>query len=208
MKMIVGLGNPGRQYAGTRHNVGFEVVETVAKRHGLDWRSSPADAVIANWRAERVLLMKPLTFMNRSGHAVGELQRYYKVELADILVIVDEIQLELGRLRTRPNGSAGGHNGLKSLIEQLGTDGFPRMRIGVGRGDARRDLADHVLSTFDVEERPLMQDTLERAADAVEIFVSDGIEPMMNRFNRTREEEKREQEKQNDRERKEKEDGV
>jgi peptidyl-tRNA hydrolase, PTH1 family len=131
-----------------------------------------------------VLLVKPLTFMNRSGHAVGELQRYYKVELADVLIVVDEIQLELGRLRTRPSGSAGGHNGLKSLIEQLGTDGFPRMRIGVGRGDVRRDLADHVLSTFDAEERLLVQETIERAADAVELFVTAGIEPMMNRFNR------------------------
>jgi peptidyl-tRNA hydrolase, PTH1 family len=131
-----------------------------------------------------VLLVKPLTFMNRSGHAVGELQRYYKVELADVLIVVDEIQLELGRLRTRPSGSAGGHNGLKSLIEQLGTDGFPRMRIGVGRGDVRRDLADHVLSTFEAEERLLVQESIERAADAVELFVTAGIEPMMNRFNR------------------------
>jgi len=139
--------------------------------------------VIANWRAEGALLVKPLTFMNLSGHAVGDLMRYFKVELPDLMVVVDETQLELGRLRTRANGSAGGHNGLKSLIEQLGTDQFARLRIGVGRGDARRDLADHVLANFDPEERQVVTETIDRAADAIEVFVREGIEPM-NRFNR------------------------
>jgi peptidyl-tRNA hydrolase, PTH1 family len=184
MKLIVGLGNPGRKYAGTRHNVGFEVVDRLASKHALTWESAPAEALMARWRSAGVLLAKPLTFMNLSGYAVGELLRYYKVEIVDLLVIVDEVQLELGRLRARPNGSAGGHNGLKSLIEQLGTDAFARLRIGVGRGDARRDLADHVLATFDRDEQPVIDDAIARASDAAALFVSEGIAPVMNRFNR------------------------
>jgi peptidyl-tRNA hydrolase, PTH1 family len=185
MVLIAGLGNPGPRYAGTRHNVGFDVVDLLAERHGVTWESAPADALMAKWRAAGALLVKPLTFMNLSGHAVGDLVRYFKIEVTDLLVIVDEAQLDLGRLRTRANGSAGGHNGLKSLIQQLGTDEFPRLRIGVGRGDARRDLADHVLATFDKDERATVTDAIARAADAVEVFVAEGIGPMMNRFNRT-----------------------
>ena len=184
MKIIVGLGNPGRKYAGTRHNVGFDVVDALAARHRLEWEAAPAEALIAKWRSAGALIVKPLTFMNLSGYAVGDLLRYFKVELADLLVIVDEVQLELGRLRTRGSGSAGGHNGLKSLIEQLGTDEFARLRFGVGRGDARRDLADHVLATFDKDEQPVVTEAIARAADAAEVFVSDGLGPMMNRFNR------------------------
>jgi PTH1 family peptidyl-tRNA hydrolase len=150
----------------------------------LSWESAPAEAVMAKWRGAGALIVKPLTFMNLSGHAVGDLLRYFKIELPDLLVVVDEVQLELGRIRTRANGSAGGHNGLKSLIEQLGTDRFARMRIGVGRGDRRRDLADHVLATFDKDERPIVTETIARAAEAVELFVSDGVGPVMNRYNR------------------------
>jgi peptidyl-tRNA hydrolase, PTH1 family len=184
VKLVVGLGNPGRKYAGTRHNIGFEIVDLLAERHRLDWEGAPAEAMMAKWRSGGALLVKPLTFMNLSGHAVGDLLRYFKIELADVLVIVDEAQLELGRLRARPNGSAGGHNGLKSLIEQLGTEEFSRLRVGVGRGDSRRDLADHVLATFESNERELVEDAIVRAADASEMFVSEGIGPMMNRFNR------------------------
>jgi peptidyl-tRNA hydrolase, PTH1 family len=164
--------------------VGFEVVDVVVERQRLTWESAPADALMAKWRAAGALIAKPLTFMNLSGHAIGDLLRYFKIDVPDLLVIVDEVQLELGRLRARPNGSAGGHNGLKSLIQQLGTDQFARLRIGVGRGDARRDLADHVLATFDKDERPIVAEAIARAADAVEVFVNEGIGPMMNRFNR------------------------
>jgi PTH1 family peptidyl-tRNA hydrolase len=187
VKLIVGLGNPGRKYAGTRHNVGFEVVDLLADRHRLDWEGAPADALMAKWRAAGALLVKPLTFMNLSGHAIGDLIRYFKIELPDVLIVVDEVQLELGRLRARPNGSAGGHNGLKSLIEQLGTDQFARLRLGVGRGDSRRDLADHVLATFEVDERPVIAEAIARAADATEAFVADGIGAVMNTFNRNAE---------------------
>jgi len=182
--MIAGLGNPGRKYAGTRHNVGFEVLDFLAARHRLDWESAPADAMMAKWRASGALLAKPLTFMNLSGHAVGELLRYFKIDLPDLLIVVDDVNLELGRLRARAGGSAGGHNGLKSLIAQLGTEDFARVRIGVGRGDARRDLADHVLATFDPDERTVVAETVSRTADAVELFVAEGIGPVMNRFNR------------------------
>src|SRR5688500_2860189 len=109
MKLVIGLGNPGRQYAGTRHNVGFEVLEVLGERHRLEWESAPAEALMARWRAASVLLAKPLTYMNLSGHAIGELVRFFKIELPDLLVIVDEANLELGRLRARPSGSAGGH---------------------------------------------------------------------------------------------------
>ena len=184
MKLVVGLGNPGRKYAGTRHNIGFDVLDRLVQRHRLDWESAPAEAIMAKWRTAGTLLAKPLTFMNLSGHAVGDLLRFFKVDVADMLVVVDEVQLELGRLRARPEGSAGGHNGLKSLIEQLGTEQFARLRIGVGRGDARRDLADHVLAAFDPDERVVVAETVDRAADAVELFISEGIAPVMNRFNR------------------------
>ncbi len=140
--------------------------------------------MMAKWRSAGALLVKPLTSMNLSGYAVGEVMRYFKVEGSDLLVVVDEVQLELGRLRARPSGSAGGHNGLKSLIEQLGTQEFARLRVGVGRGDSRRDLADHVLATFDRDERPAVDEIVGRAADAVALFVSDGIGLVMNQFNR------------------------
>ena len=184
MKLLVGLGNPGRKYEGTRHNAGFAATDLLAGRHHLEWESAPADAVIAKWRTAGVILAKPLTFMNLSGRAVGDLLRFYKIEFGDLLVLVDEANLELGRLRARPNGSAGGHNGLKSIIELLGTEEFARLRIGVGRGDARSDLADHVLSRFEPEELPIVEEALGRAADAAELFVTDGIAPVMNRYNR------------------------
>ncbi len=186
MKLVVGLGNPGRRYAGTRHNVGFDVLDLLAGRHRLEWESAPrgTDALSARWRAAGTVLAKPLTFMNLSGHAVVGLLQFFKIELPDLLVIVDDVNLELGRLRARGSGSAGGHNGLKSVIEALGTEDVARLRIGVGRGDARRDLADHVLAKFDPEERASVAEAVGRSADAAELFVAEGIAPVMNRFNR------------------------
>jgi len=196
MKLLVGLGNPGKDYRGTRHNVGFMVVDEVARRHQLAWAMAPGqvpDAFVVKWFGPPpALLAKPLTFMNLSGGAVVGLLQFYKIELPDLLVIVDEVQLELGRLRIRPGGSAGGHNGLKSLIASLGTDGFPRLRIGVGRGDTRRDLADHVLTRFEPDERSVVDDAIGRAADAAELFIADGVSAAMNRFNKKTEDEKAE----------------
>jgi PTH1 family peptidyl-tRNA hydrolase len=187
MHLIAGLGNPGAKYRGTRHNVGFEVVDELARRHRGDWAQAPRgiDALVA--KAPGALLVKPLTFMNLSGHAVSQLAQYFKIDWPEVLIVVDEAQLELGRLRARPSGSAGGHNGLKSLIEQLGTHEFPRLRVGVGRGDSRRDLGDHVLAKFDPDERAIVEEAVTRAADAAELFVHDGIAAVMNRFNRKKE---------------------
>lgn len=185
MKLLVGLGNPGPQYRDTRHNAGFMVADALAARWGVDqWREQHR-ALTASVRvgAEAVLLAKPMTFMNLSGEAVTGLARFYRVEPADVLVIVDEVALPLGRLRARPEGSAGGHNGLKSVIQHLGTTAFPRLRVGVGRGDARRDLADHVLGRFEPSERAEVEAAVLRAAEAAETFVSDGIGRVMNAFN-------------------------
>ncbi len=186
MKLVVGLGNPGKKYEHTRHNVGFAAVDLVADRHHLVWESAPRgiDALSVKWQSGGAVLAKPLTYMNLSGQAIVGLLQFYKIDAPDLLVIVDEAQLETGRLRARPSGSAGGHNGLKSIIAALGTEAFPRLRIGVGRGDARRDLADHVLGKIEAAERPTIEEAVKRAADAAEMFVSDGILAVMNTFNR------------------------
>ena len=184
VKAIVGLGNPGAQYKGTRHNVGFAVLDELARRASVEFESAPADALMARWRRadEPVLLVKPLTYMNLSGQAVGELSRYFKIEPVDLLIVVDEVQLPLGKLRARARGSAGGHNGLKSVIAHLG-DGYARLRLGVGRGDSRRDLADHVLARFDKDEAAEAERMIVRAADAAETFITSGIAAVMNQFN-------------------------
>ena len=183
MKLIVGLGNPGGKYRGTRHNIGFAVVDELARRGRVEFDSAPVEALVAKVRgAEPVLLAKPMTFMNASGEAVGGLARYFKIEPADLLIVVDEVQLPLGKLRARARGSAGGHNGLKSLIAHLG-DEFARLRIGVGRGDQRRDLADHVLARFEADEAAEVERMTTRAADASEMFITSGIEAVMNAYN-------------------------
>jgi peptidyl-tRNA hydrolase, PTH1 family len=197
MKAIIGLGNPGPKYHGTRHNVGFAVLDELAKRAAVNFESAPVEALVARWRQPRgageeedvvVLLGKPMTFMNASGEAVGGLLRYFKIDPADLLVVVDEVQLPLAKLRARARGSAGGHNGLKSVIAHIGEE-FSRLRLGVGRGpdagDGRvqRDLADHVLSRFDADERAEVDRMIARAADAAEVFVAGGIAPVMNQFN-------------------------
>jgi peptidyl-tRNA hydrolase, PTH1 family len=182
MKLVVGLGNPGRKYHGTRHNIGFAVADALARRGGIDFESAPVEALIAKWRARETLIAKPITSMNLSGGAVGGLIRYFKIDPVDLLVIVDEVQLPLAKLRARARGSAGGHNGLKSIVQQLGED-FARLRIGVGRGDARRDLADHVLAAFDQDEAAEVERMTARAADAAQLFITSGIAAVMNGYN-------------------------
>ena len=188
MKAIVGLGNPGAKYRGTRHNIGFAVVDELARRWAVTFEAAPADALIAKWRpidAGPVLLAKPLTFMNASGEAIGALGRYFKIDIGDLLIVVDEVQLPLGKIRARARGSAGGHNGLKSIIAHLGDD-FSRLRVGVGRGPEgpdRRDLVDHVLMRFDPDEHADVERMIARAADAAATFITSGIEAVMNGFN-------------------------
>lgn len=202
MKLIVGLGNPGPEYRDTRHNVGFKVVDELVNRWRISdqWREKFEALQVKTMRAasqplaaegdQAVIVAKPLTFMNLSGRAVAAIAGFYKIEPADVFVIVDEVALPLGRLRARRDGSAGGHNGLKSIIEHLGTEAFPRMRVGVGRGDNRRDLANHVLGKFEPSERDTVSAAVLRAADASEMFLSDGIERVMNAFNAADKEER------------------
>jgi len=186
LKLIVGLGNPGSEYRDTRHNVGFMVADALVDRWRVSdqWREK-FDALLIKTMVgeESVILAKPLTFMNLSGQAVQALAGFYKIELADIFVVTDDVALPLGRLRARREGGAGGHNGLKSIIQSLGTQAFARMRVGVGRGDDRRDLADHVLGRFGADERETVSAAVLRAADATEMFLSEGIERVMNAFN-------------------------
>jgi PTH1 family peptidyl-tRNA hydrolase len=187
VKLIVGLGNPGREYRETRHNVGFMVVEEIARRHGIGWAAGPSQItetlVGKKFGPEPLMLAKPLTYMNNSGDAVAGLARYFDLAHEDLFVVVDEAALPFGKLRARPRGSAGGHNGLKSVIERLGTTEFSRLRLGVGRGDGRRDLADHVLAKFERGEHAELEALIARAADAAEMFAADGIAQVMNVFN-------------------------
>jgi PTH1 family peptidyl-tRNA hydrolase len=186
MKLIVGLGNPGSEYRETRHNVGFMVADALVNRWRVSdqWREKFEALLIKTMVGEEsVILAKPLTFMNLSGQAVAGLAGFYKIEPADVFIITDDVALPLGRLRARRDGGAGGHNGLKSIIQSLATQAFPRMRVGVGRGDDRRDLADHVLGRFEADEREVVSAAVLRAADATDVFLSDGIERVMNAFN-------------------------
>ena len=197
MKLIAGLGNPGSEYRGTRHNVGFEVVDLLAARHGGAWEAAKVDGMIARLRtigdAEPVMLLKPLTFMNLSGEAVQGVAHYFKIEPPDLLIVADDVNLPLGRLRVRKTGTEGGHNGLRSVALMLGTIDYPRLRVGVGRprspegtpgDDTRRELADHVLSRFDEDEIPGIQAAIARAADAAEAFLTSDIDAVMNTYNR------------------------
>ena len=187
MKLIVGLGNPGKEYRETRHNVGFMVADELARRHQLTWAMAPGQVpetfVAKRFGEPSWLLAKPLTYMNRSGEAVAALARYYDIAPADLLIVVDEVALPFTRLRARARGSAGGHNGLKSVIAGLGSTDFPRLRLGVGRGDARRDLADHVLAKFEKGEQADLETFIARAADAAEMFAVADIEKVMNTYN-------------------------
>lgn len=201
--MIVGLGNPGPTYAGNRHNIGFQVVDRFAARHRIDLGRTQSNARIGDgWvqrrgdaqdmfsvgamgiDREKVLLVKPLTFMNKSGLAVSQLARFYQVEPDDILVIHDHMDLERGKLRLRPGGGSGGNNGIKSIISLLGTDTFPRVRVGVGRPPGRMDPAAFVLQNFGAdEEAEIFAPLREIICDAVECWLFEGVETAMNRFN-------------------------
>ncbi|HEC21296.1 MAG TPA: aminoacyl-tRNA hydrolase [Chloroflexi bacterium] len=183
--LIVGLGNPGREYRNNRHNVGFQVLDHLAERHGLAFTRQQADALIATGQiaGRAVILAKPQTFMNNSGGPVASLQRFYKIDLPQLLVVFDDLDLPPGTIRMRPSGGSSGQKGMKSIIERLGSEGFPRLRIGIGRPPGRMDPAAYVLQDFSEEERAIMQEVYERAADAIETWLTDGIELAMSRYN-------------------------
>lgn len=187
MKLIVGLGNPGIQYAATRHNAGFRVVERIAAAHGWAWDGRRDRAVLAQGMLgeEKVILAKPQTYMNDSGAAVGPLVRFYKLSPAtDLLVICDDLDLPLGRVRVRAKGSAGGQHGMESVISRLGTDQFARIRIGIGRPvHPRAAIIDHVLGTPSLDEAITLATSEDRAAEAALVWLSEGTTAAMNRFN-------------------------
>ena len=185
MKILVGLGNPGNEYSDTRHNVGFMAIDELARRWGIHTWKKKSQALVAEYRGEEpVVLIKPQTYMNLSGVAVGELARWYKVAAEDIIVIFDDMDLPIGRLRLRTKGGSGGHRGIESLLTHLGKDGFSRIRIGIDRPPTNWQVADYVLSRFTTEEQPLLTESLSRAAEAGECIVKQGMMKAMNLYNK------------------------
>lgn len=185
MKIIAGLGNPGAKYQGTRHNVGFSVIYEISDKYNIKIDTARHKAMIGKGiiEGEKVILAMPQTYMNLSGEAIRELAGYYKCDSEDIIVIYDDISLDVGRLRIRGKGSAGGHNGIKSIISCLGTDTFPRIKVGVGEKPPRMDLADYVLGRFNKEEAPVIRESAARACQAAAVIIGEGISSAMNKFN-------------------------
>lgn len=185
MKMIIGLGNPGKQYETTRHNVGFHAIDLLAEQLNAPAPQTKFNGLFTTVHVggKKVMLVKPLTFMNLSGECVRPLMDYYDVQDDEITVIYDDLDLAPGKLRLRAKGGAGGHNGMKSLIAHLGTDAFNRIRIGVGRPDGRMNIADYVLSSFSKEEEPLIQEAVERSASASRAWIEQPFLEVMNEYN-------------------------
>jgi PTH1 family peptidyl-tRNA hydrolase len=180
--LIAGLGNPGLRYADTRHNVGFKVIERLAERLNLDFRAGKGEYLIASGAAN-ILLLKPLTYMNNSGTAVRQVVDYFDIDLARLLIVFDDFQLPLGKLRLRPGGSDGGHNGMASVIQHLGSQDVSRLRLGISAEFDKGEMANYVLSTFSKAEKKILAEIYDRAADAALSFVQDGIQSAMNKFN-------------------------
>jgi PTH1 family peptidyl-tRNA hydrolase len=182
--LVAGLGNPGRQYQGTRHNIGFMVVDCLAEKHGIRLSRVQQKAIVGEGHMvdRPVILVKPQTFMNRSGDSIGPLVNYYKVSLENVLVIYDEIDLAFGTLRLRSMGGSGGHNGMRSVIQHLGQD-FPRLRLGVGRPSGKMPPAAHVLRDFDKDELPVLAELIDSAVGAVETYLLEGVNLAMTRHN-------------------------
>ena len=180
--MVVGLGNPGAEYSRTRHNVGFNVVDLLTSEWGLTWQHSKSWH--AFWaKGEKAILVKPTSYMNRSGEPLSAVANFYKIAPAEVLVVLDDLALELGRLRLRTEGGTGGHNGLESIIMHLGTEAIPRLRIGIGPAPSE-SAVDYVLGRFFEEEIPVVEKTIERAADAVKCAIDKGVLSAMNLFNK------------------------
>lgn len=185
MKLIVGLGNPGMQYAATRHNVGFEAIDTIAETYNISVNKSKFKSLFGEGRIgdTRVILVKPQTYMNLSGESVGAFASWYKIDPKDILIIYDDISLAPGQIRIRTKGSAGGHNGIKSIIQHLGGEVFDRIKIGVGEKPAGWDLANYVLGRFSEEEMKIIGKTMKDVVDATQIIIAQDIQAAMNIYN-------------------------
>ena len=187
MYLIVGLGNPGRTYEGTRHNMGFDTIDYLIEEHripqsGVKFNAMYGKGIIGG---EKVILMKPLSFMNLSGGPVQEMANYFKIDPeTELIVVYDDIDLDPGQLRIRKQGSAGGHNGIKDIINKLGTQKFLRVKVGVGAKPKGWDLADYVLGRFSTEERKLVDESIQRAGKAVELMISQGVDAAMNEYNK------------------------
>ena len=185
IRLVAGLGNPGPEYAATRHNIGFMVADQLTAQFGSTWqRSTKWDALSANCGA--VLLVKPMSFMNRSGYPLLAIAQFYKIAPREILVVLDDLALPLGRLRLRAGGGSGGHNGLESIIMQFGTEEIPRLRIGIGEAPLEGSV-DYVLSRFFEEEKPIVRSIIDRAVEAVKCAIDNGLNSAMNTFNKTEE---------------------
>lgn len=183
MFLIVGLGNPGKEYEGTRHNIGFETIDYLSKKYNIDVNRTKFKGVFGEGfiNNKKVVLLKPSTYMNLSGESIREAINFYKLESEEVLVIYDDISLEVGKIRIREKGSAGGHNGIKSIIANMSTDVFPRIKIGVGQ--PKGDLVSHVLGRFSQEEISDLNEVIEASSEAVEIIVKDGTKEAMNKLN-------------------------
>lgn len=187
MKMIVGLGNPGKKYEETKHNVGFMVIDQLAKRHGATFKKSVFEAEVADFfvKGEKILLVKPQTFMNESGRAVGPLLTYFGIEDEELVIVYDDLDLAVGKIRLRQKGSAGGHNGIKSIIAHLNTQVFKRVKVGIGRPKNGQTVVNHVLNRFDKADQPLIMQGVDQAVQAVEAFTQIGdFVDVMNQFNK------------------------
>ena len=186
MKLIVGLGNPGDKYQGTRHNVGFDVIDALARQEGLKLTDQKFRSDYTIWRVgdEKVLLVKPYTFMNLSGEAVLPLMSYYNISPDELVVVYDDLDLDPGKLRLRQSGSAGGHNGVKSIIEMLGTQDFKRVKIGIGRPQYGRKVVDHVLQRFDTDDRALIEQKIDQTTDLLRAWAKgETFVQLMNQYN-------------------------
>ena len=185
MKLVVGLGNPGRRYEGTRHNIGYAVLADVGRRYGTSGPKArfQGDTMEAVLGGQRALLLSPTTYMNLSGASVLEARDFYKVPDEDLLVLCDDLNLPLGRLRIRSQGSSGGQKGLEDIIRRLGTEAFARLRVGIGSPPPGWDAADFVLAKFTANEQPLIEEAVWRASDAVVVWAREGVQTCMNRYN-------------------------
>ncbi|MBM4765311.1 aminoacyl-tRNA hydrolase [Bacillus sp. B15-48] len=187
MKLIVGLGNPGKQYEKTRHNIGFEVIDVLSERFEIPLSQAKFKGIFGAGfvKGEKVILLKPLTYMNLSGEAVGAVMNYYDIELKNLLVIYDELDLPTGRIRLRQKGSAGGHNGMKSIISHTGSQEFKRIRVGISRPQNGMSISDYVLGRFSQEEQLDMQEAVKNAADACESWFDMSFLQVMNKYNQS-----------------------